>query len=484
MVGTATLQSFPASSPAPPPYVPPYPCLPYESSIPSASQTLLSLLSQSTSANSSRAPSPPPFTPKSRPDELSLQFQPPPDTSSHYVYESRSITLNLGSRIEGASTPSFGNNATIDGTVYIKDWKHVKEVVLTITGAVHTTLLDNGTPIARQHPQVLNHVQCLWSSSNPSSSALNHSSVSARHPHPNSLPISYPLPTYAYASSSLLPPTRRAASSNLRLLVRYEIFVDLYRDGCLLHRHERVGGEWRYLPRSVPDPSGLIEGTSNDQPTASSPTKGEITSAPSPDPWKVFDLGAFDSTSCSRDLTVQFGLPRPLSYTSGIPIPYRVFIIPATPGSSVSALDIHSSLTVSLIKIISFSLRHHTSGRTTIEKVLGLGVPWKVEPKPDAEGIWQVDGYVNGIKAGGEMSWSLDGCVTVQYLLRVAYVHRGTKLLGNQLVQLVTDELGAIDVEAEEDAWERPQLGLLNGSCDPNAPENGGGSWMSRVVLF
>lgn len=71
-----------------------------------------------------------------------------------------------------------------------------------------------------------------------------------------------------------------------------------------------------------------------------------------------------------------------------------------------------------------------------------------------------------------------------QYFLRVVYVHKGTKLLGNQLVQLVTDELGAIDIEAEEDAWERPQLGLLNGSCDPNAPENGGGSWMRRVVLF
>lgn len=42
------------------------------------------------------------------------------------------MTLNLGSRIEGASTPSFGNNATIDGTVYIKDWKHVKEIVLTV----------------------------------------------------------------------------------------------------------------------------------------------------------------------------------------------------------------------------------------------------------------------------------------------------------------------------------------------------------------
>lgn len=179
-------------------------------------------------------------------------------------------------------------------------------VYIQITGAVHTTLLDNGTPIARQHPQVLNHVQCLWSSSDPTSSALYHPSTSSRHPHPKSLPISYPLPTYAYASSSLLPPSRRAASSNLRLLVRYEIFVDLYRDGCLLHRHERVGGEWRYLPRSVPDPSGIIEGTPNDQPRSEvSQPKGEITPAPSPDPWKVFGLGVSDSRECPRDLTVQ-----------------------------------------------------------------------------------------------------------------------------------------------------------------------------------
>lgn len=71
-----------------------------------------------------------------------------------------------------------------------------------------------------------------------------------------------------------------------------------------------------------------------------------------------------------------------------------------------------------------------------------------------------------------------------QYFLRVVYEHKDTKFHGRQLVQLVTDELGAIDVESEEDAWERPQLGLLGGSCDPNAPENGGGSWMRRAVFF
>lgn len=149
-------------------------------------------------------------------------------------------------------------------------------------------------------------------------------------------------------------------------------------------------------------------------------------------------------------------------------------------------MDIHSSLTVSLVKIISFSLRHESLGPKTIEKVLGVGVPWKVESiaKAGADGIWQVDGYVNGIKAGGEMSWSLDGCVAVKYFLRVVYEHKDTKFHGRQLVQLVTDELGAIDVESEEDAWERPQLGLLGGSCDPNAPENGGGSWMRRAVFF
>ncbi|KAG8987792.1 hypothetical protein FRB90_003144, partial [Tulasnella sp. 427] len=114
-----------------------------------------------------------------------------------------------------------------------------------------------------------------------------------------------------------------------------------------------------------------------------------------------------------------------------------------------------------------------------IEKVLGEGVPWKVETKPGADGIWQVDGYINGVKVGGEMSWSLEGCVAVKYFLRVVYRHKSIKLLGEQMVQLVTDELGAIDVEAEEDAWERPQLGLLNGSCDPTAPGNGG-SWISH----
>ncbi|KAG8921788.1 hypothetical protein FRC01_014895 [Tulasnella sp. 417] len=79
----------------------------------------------------------PSFASELRPDEESLQFQPAEDvvpTQHDYTYSSRSMILNLGRRIHGASRPTYGANSEIRGTVSLKDLRNVKQIILKVRG--------------------------------------------------------------------------------------------------------------------------------------------------------------------------------------------------------------------------------------------------------------------------------------------------------------------------------------------------------------
>lgn len=89
---------------------------------------------------------------------------------------------------------------------------------------------------------VLQHSTPLWSCSH------SHPSRDA----PTTFPISFPLPTYARWSSSLLPPTTRFTRGNFRLTISYQLSVQLTRRGRL-RRDERIVTEFAYAPRTIPD---------------------------------------------------------------------------------------------------------------------------------------------------------------------------------------------------------------------------------------
>ncbi len=90
-----------------------------------------------------------------------------------------------------------------------------------------------------------------------------------------------------------------------------------------------------------------------------------------------------------------------MSYTSGIPIPFRIAIV------SKAILDpqmVKSSVKVTLVRIAHLSINRR---RSRIDKVLGVGEVWKVEDSADGAGVWQITGSVSGGKPGGEVSWAL-----------------------------------------------------------------------------
>lgn len=95
-------------------------------------------------------------------------------------------------------------------------------------------------PIPPERRTVLFHTETLWSASEST----------PRPESPQTFSISFPLPTYARGSSSVLPPSFSSYSSSIELDVRYSLAVDMTRQG--IHRNQSINTGFYYLPRSSP----------------------------------------------------------------------------------------------------------------------------------------------------------------------------------------------------------------------------------------
>ncbi|KAG8991875.1 hypothetical protein FRB90_001197, partial [Tulasnella sp. 427] len=71
----------------------------------------------------------PSYRAQRRQDEETLVFQPVDSRLSptRYLYATPSMSLDLGQRQLGVSIPAYGNNATVQGTLTVKDLKHVSD---------------------------------------------------------------------------------------------------------------------------------------------------------------------------------------------------------------------------------------------------------------------------------------------------------------------------------------------------------------------
>lgn len=436
-----------------------------------------------------------------RHDEQTLVLQPPEPRSSpsRYVYRSQSMMLDLGQRLPGVSIPAYGNNAIVQGTLTVKDLKYVTDIAFTITGKACYTIFECGYPLLQHSKTVLQYSTPIWSSSH---------SQSRRDP-PTTFSVSAPLPTYARWSSALLPPTTRFAQGNFKLAVTYEVAVQLTRSGKL-RRDERLSTEFAYVPRTIPDAGPSIPntcGSEADDAAALEENKSFGTVR-----WKAANVKPLTTIIDPASVTVY--LPSPTSYPSGTPIHFRIVL--SSPNdlnmlSPSSLLNSPGTLSVELVKLLSFRIG---KSPVMIERVIGRGAVWKVEPNEDRPG-WEATGCIEGTKKGSETSWCLGSFVECSYVVRttinlppplhapaaslpplsptsrpsgftLSLVRSSSSATSRNKVQpsityrhdepihLCTDEVEVFEVEAD-DAWERPAVGLL-----PNAVVVSGQQTLSR----
>ncbi|KAG8919083.1 hypothetical protein FRC01_001490 [Tulasnella sp. 417] len=191
----------------------------------------------------------PSYSAELRPQEQTLQSQPlrrrPSNgaeslSMSEYIYSTKYMTLNLGRNIYGTEIPSYGRNGIITGTLTVSDFKYTKEVSLSILGKVTVVVNHPSVPIPPERRTVLLHTETLWSASEST----------PRPEPPQTLRISFPLPSYARGCASLLPPSISSYSSSIELDVRYSLTVDMSRQG--IHRNQTINTGFHYLPKSTP----------------------------------------------------------------------------------------------------------------------------------------------------------------------------------------------------------------------------------------
>ncbi|KAG8851323.1 hypothetical protein FRB96_009388 [Tulasnella sp. 330] len=368
-------------------------------------------------------------------NEQTLAIQPlvPSSVSGlDYEYSTKHMSMNLGRRIHGTSAPSYGRNSVIQALITIKSFKHVKDISVTIWGKAIVTVSDRGFPLFHDVRIVLFHTIPLWSSSRDG----------ARPTGPRTYPISYPLPTYARSRGTALPPTMSTAFQSLDVDVRYHIKIDMVRQG--LHRHECTSTVLFYLPRSVPTSLSSVT-SAFEEVEAKSEAEEDVQ-------WKMTEI---IPNGNRNNVILQFGLPLPLSYTAGLPIPFRLNIV--CPPASLTPESIRSKVQVQLLKTVSVMINKQ---RVRMDRVMGTGMVWSIDTGDDS-GVWEVTGSVKGGREGGEVSWSLTHFVEIRYTVRlvIASIEGFPEYKHDEVVQLVTHE--AQDLELEE-VRERPALGLIN----------------------
>ncbi|KAG8987793.1 hypothetical protein FRB90_003145, partial [Tulasnella sp. 427] len=385
----------------------------------------------------------PSFTSEVRPNEESLQFEPVENTTltdHNYVYSSKSITLDLGRRLHGASHPTYGANSEIRGIAELKDLRNVKHVVLKISGKVSYLVLEDGFSSYTQCKTVLRHTQTLFSST-------THLHGQSEIP---AFPFSFHIPTYAHQSKAHLPPTVHNSISSdprtrvsIRLNVRYRIDVEVTRHG--LHRHERVGTEWWHAPRTFALPS--ITRRAALTATATAAWESDV---------KIPPNASYERESRTVHITTE-GSPTSDPELELCPLPFQITVHPHA--SSVADLNhsaISSLVSLSLVKRVSFEL-----GYTPSDVSVPIAEGRITEVLVAEDGSCIASGTLK-LPPLGETSWHMAPFIETSYSLRLAFTpapnHSGYE--AEVTLKLVSDEESALQMEGEE-AWARPARSRL-----------------------
>ncbi|KAG8920358.1 hypothetical protein FRC01_000801, partial [Tulasnella sp. 417] len=340
----------------------------------------------------------PSYSAELRPQEQTLQSQPlrrrPSNgaeslSMSEYIYSTKYMTLNLGRNIYGTDIPSYGRNGIITGTLTVSDFKYTKEVSLSILGKVTVVVNHPSVPIPPERRTLLLHTETLWSASEST----------PRPESPQTFRISFPLPSYARGCSSLLPPSISSYSSSIELDVRYSLTVDMSRQG--IHRNQTINTGFHYLPRSTPAHPLEVQ-------VAPGSAGGKTDEETEGLRWKMVEAKLDGPIARQDGSVVRLGLPLPLMFTSGIPIPFRASIISLD--LALSETTIRAALKVQLIQsiIITCGIRSFR-----FQNIVATGRLWKVE-RGTGSGIWDVTGSISELRRGTELSWKLVNVVELQ----------------------------------------------------------------------
>ncbi|EKM55636.1 uncharacterized protein PHACADRAFT_121358 [Phanerochaete carnosa HHB-10118-sp] len=364
------------------------------------------------------------------------------------IYQTDYLKIDVGEFPHAVMRPSYGFNGVVEGVItFRKKCTFVTHITVELEGSISTSSMDHAKLPGFSKLPLFNRSTTLFSVSNPQDTRCIAADTLYR--------FSIPFPTYIDGQSAQLPPSHIAIHPGVSSDVSYSLHINVVRKG-LFRRNEACPIPVYYLPKTRPSMATLLE-----LPPLSLDAVSNRVKAISLMPTWPSTCQARSLTSQGTELpSVQAFLPLPRCYPSGEPIPMALKI--SCLSSPALTRLYFPNIEVQLVKRrkIYVGLQRQYSLR---ENVLNTAV---IDHKTCLEiGGCCVIMRLEAGAMGRECSWSVDGVIDIQYVIRISVrPPKGTPHLPifrhDEMVQLTTDPYESLETEMLTGNISAPAFGL------------------------
>ncbi|TFK42767.1 hypothetical protein BDQ12DRAFT_719611 [Crucibulum laeve] len=344
--------------------------------------------------------------------ECVLQMEAPRVTGCpgcDWIYETKHMKINLGSRIWGLHAPTYGLNGKVEGELHFSgDKERVESITATLEGRLRTTLAQRGSSSGDQTIPLVTQSITLFDTT-----------MSESFEWDQALQFSIPIPDEVEICGSLAstPPSYFAYHQHVSCEISYFIKFNMIRKGHALKKNEMKSICILYLPKTrpveppittIPRPSRLEEDVSSFLHMF--------------ERVKTITLTPFHPLTCKSKTaldgfrkSVYLSLPTPLCFSSGNSIPFTLSLV--FPDDPVLAQLLARNMRIQLLKRI---LVWRKGGSEPVHRdtlaasaTLRYGREYK-------EGVNLLRGDMRAGDMGRESSWRIEDVAELQNHLAAA----------------------------------------------------------------
>ncbi|CCA66407.1 hypothetical protein PIIN_00093 [Serendipita indica DSM 11827] len=322
-----------------------------------------------------------------------------------HTVASRYIDLHLA-KGSGSTVPSYGRGEVVEGRVDLKTLDHIASIDLTLQGTLSVTYFAQG--VAYNHAE-----QSLFSTKR---TIYERSDGKPTHTHH----FSFFFPETCEGKQTPLPPTWSLNCPGVSAEVVYTLRVDLRRSG-FMRQDDKALAKVEYYPRNAP-------------PSPTSPDGAQ----PKKKRWLALEINTnlrpMGNLAVERPLVptifnTRICILRPKIYASGSDVPYMIHLWSPVNTTVQGSLDIQVTLVKSsevFLKGERFEKKSVIAKAVNAQRrfVQGSSAENQSTRRPGTGdrdtrgGTLTIEGTIRAGKTGEEMSWSVDGIVSIKYALR------------------------------------------------------------------
>ncbi|KAJ3739311.1 hypothetical protein DFH05DRAFT_1407556 [Lentinula detonsa] len=343
-----------------------------------------------------------------------------------WVYRTKHMTIDLGRRFWGTSSPAYGLHDKIEGLVKLTGHhpELIEDISVTLEGHLATTVLADGG-VARSNTLFMHHAVSLPLSSRPAEGD--------EYPFVISIPSEITL----QGVTALTPPSFYRLHLGVTGEIAYSLKVTMTRQATRMSfKHEPTESQTipiLYFPKTRPsDPplADIPKPLSDRDPHFTSPS---VNIAEHVDTFPLSPRWSYVSSHAKHPLTpfqnsVFFSMPAPQSFASGEPIPFFLSLV--FPDSPAQASLYTKTITVTLMKQLTVrSAKSHLRKLSSSADLDAYGPPvvrrWvlssgHLETRSEySEGVYLLRGWISAGELGRGCSWQVGRIGRLQYFLEV-----------------------------------------------------------------